>query len=68
MVPKITPAAIYRLIERHQTTLVFDEECFLRGNNELNGIINVGHVRFQANVFINKKLLDRNYEPIEFPV
>ena len=69
MVPKITPAAIYRLIEHHQPTLVFDKaDRFLRGNNELNDIINVGHGRFEANVFINKKLPDGNYEPIEFPV
>lgn len=69
MVSKITPAAIYRLIERDQPTLVFDEaDRFLRGNNELNGIINAGHARFEATVIINKKLPDGNYEPIEFPV
>jgi len=69
MVSKITPAAIYRLIERDQPTLVFDEaDRFLRGNSELNGIINAGHARFEATVFINKKLPDGNYEPIEFPV
>ena len=69
MVSKITPAAIYRLIERDQPTLIFDEaDRFLRGNNELNGIINAGHARFEATVIINKKLPDGNYEPIEFPV
>ena len=69
MVSKITPAAIYRLIERDQPTLVFDEaDRFLRGNSELNGIINAGHARFEAIVIINKKLPDGNYEPIEFPV
>ena len=69
MVSKITPAAIYRLIERDQPTLVFDEaDRFLCGNNELNGIINAGHARFEATVIINKKLPDGNYEPIEFPV
>ena len=69
MVSKITPAAIYRLIERDQPTLVFDEaDRFLRGNSELNGIINAGHARFEATVIINKKLPDGNYEPIEFPV
>ena len=69
MVSKITPAAIYRLIERDQPTLLFDEaDRFLRGNNELNGIINAGHARFEATVIINKKLPDGNYEPIEFPV
>ena len=69
MVSKITPAAIYRLIDRDQPTLVFDEaDRILRGNNELNGIINAGHARFEATVIINKKLPDGNYEPIEFPV
>ena len=69
MVSKITPAAIYRLIERDQPTLVFDEaDRFLRGNNELNGIINAGHARFEASVIINKKLPDGNYDPVEFPV
>jgi putative DNA primase/helicase len=69
MVSKITPAAIYRLIERDQPTLVFDEaDRFLRGNSELNGIINAGHARFEATVIINKKLPNGNYEPIEFPV
>ena len=49
--------------------MVFDEaDRFLRGNNELNGIINAGHARFEATVIINKKLPDGNYEPIEFPV
>ena len=69
MVSKITPAAIYRLIERDQPTLLIDEaDRFLRGNNELNGIINAGHARFEATVIINKKLPDGNYEPIEVPV
>ena len=69
MVSKITPAAIYRLIERDQPTLLFDEaDRFLRGNNELNGIINAGHARFEATVIINKKLPDGNYDPVEFPV
>ena len=69
MVSKITPAAIYRLIERDQPTLLIDEaDRFLRGNNELNGIINAGHARFEATVIINKKLADGNYDPVEFPV
>ena len=69
MVSKITPAAIYRLIERDQPTLIFDEaDRFLRGNDDLNGIINAGHARFEATVIINKKLSDGNYDPVEFPV
>lgn len=69
MVSKITPAAIYRIIERDQPTLLFDEaDRFLRGNDDLNGIINAGHARFEAKVIINKKGPDGNYEPVEFPV
>ena len=56
MASKITPAAIYRLIERDQPTLLFDEaDRFLRGNNDLNGILNAGHARFEANVSENEK-------------
>jgi hypothetical protein len=69
MVSKITPAAIYRLIERDQPTLVFDEaDRFLRGNDDLNGIINAGHARFEATVIINKRLPDGNHDPVVFPV
>jgi putative DNA primase/helicase len=69
MVSKITPAAIYRLIERDQPTLIFDEaDRFLRGNDDLNGIINAGHARFEATVIINKRLPDGNHDPVEFPV
>ena len=69
MVSKITPAAIYRLIEHDQPTLIFDEaDRFLRGNDELNGIINAGHARFEATVIINKKLADGNYDAVIFPV
>ena len=69
MVSKISPAAIYRLIERDQPTLFFDEaDRLLRGNTELNGIINAGHARFEAKVIINQKLPNGNWEPTEFPV
>ena len=69
MVSKISPAAIYRIIERDQPTLLFDEaDRILRGNTELNGIINAGHARFEAKVIINQKLPNGNWEPTEFPV
>ena len=69
MVSKISSAAIYRLIQRDQPTLIFDEaDRFLRGNDDLNGIINAGHARFEATVIINNKLPNGNYEPIKFPV
>ena len=57
MASKISPAAIYRIIERDQPSLLFDEaDRFLRGDNNLNGIINAGHARFEAKVLINQKL------------
>lgn len=69
MVSKISPAAIYRIIERDQPTLLFDEaDRILKGNTELNGIINAGHARFEANVIINQKLPNGNWEPTEFAV
>jgi len=69
MVSKISPAAIYRIIARDQPTLLFDEaDRILKGNTELNGIINAGHARFEANVIINQKLPNGNWEPTEFAV
>jgi len=69
MASKITSAAIYRLIERDQPTLLFDEaDRFLRGNSDLNGILNAGHARFEACVIINEKQGDGNWEPKEFSV
>ena len=69
MVSKISPAAIYRIIERDRPSLFLDEaDRILRGNTELNGIINAGHARFEAKVIINQKLPNGNWEPVEFPV
>ena len=66
---KITPAAIYRIIERDQPTLLLDEaDRFVRNNPELIGILNAGHARFEAFVIINKKQSDGNWEPTDFPV
>lgn len=42
----ISPAAIFRCIERWQPTLLIDEaDTFLKGNEEIRGIINSGHTR-----------------------
>lgn len=69
MASKVTSAALYRLIERDQPTLIFDEaDRFLRNNNDLNGVLNAGHARFDAKVIINQKQSDGNWEPKEFPV
>jgi Protein of unknown function (DUF3631) len=41
-----TPAAIFRIIERHAPTLLIDEaDTFLKENDELRGILNTGHRR-----------------------
>ena len=66
---RITPAAIYRLIERDQPTLLLDEaDRFVRNNPDLIGILNAGHARFDAYVIINKKQSDGNWEPADFSV
>ena len=45
----ITPAAIYRTIERYVPSLLVDEaDTFVRGNEELRGILNSGHLRSAA--------------------
>lgn len=45
----ITPAAIYRTIERHIPSLLVDEaDTFISGNEELRGILNSGHLRSAA--------------------
>lgn len=47
----ISPAAIFRCIERWQPTLLIDEaDTFLKGNEEVRGIINSGHTRPTAYV------------------
>jgi 5S rRNA maturation endonuclease (ribonuclease M5) len=45
----ITPASLYRTIERYQPTLLIDEaDTFFRNNEELRGLINSGHTRTSA--------------------
>ena len=69
MASRITPAAVYRLIERDQPTLLIDEaDRFLKGNNNLNGILNAGHARFEAKVIVNDPLSNGKHEPKEYPV
>ena len=66
---RITPAAIHRVIERDQPTLLLDEaDRFVLNNQELIGILNAGHARFDAHVIINQKQNDGNWEPAEFSV
>ena len=45
------PAAVFRVIEETQPTLLIDEaDTFLQGNDELRGILNSGYTRKTAYV------------------
>ena len=45
----ITPAALFRAVERFQPTLLIDEaDTFLRDREELRGVLNSGHTRETA--------------------
>jgi putative DNA primase/helicase len=47
----ISPAAIFRYIERKNPALLIDEaDTFVKGNDELRGILNSGHTRAAAYV------------------
>ena len=47
----ITAAALFRTIEMAEPTLMIDEaDTFLKGNDELRGILNSGHNKFSAHV------------------
>jgi putative DNA primase/helicase len=57
----ITPAAIFRLIEAEHPTLIIDEgDAFIKGNEDMRGILNSGHVRHAAYVIRTKP---DTYEP-----
>jgi putative DNA primase/helicase len=44
-----SPAGIYHAIEQHQPTLLIDEvDSFLKGDDQLRGLINAGHTRDAA--------------------
>jgi hypothetical protein len=45
----ISPAAVFRFIEAYRPTLIIDEaDSFVRGSEELRGILNSGHTRDTA--------------------
>lgn len=49
MASNISPAAVYRFIEKYQPTLLLDEaDTGLAENDELRGIINAGHTKRTA--------------------
>ncbi|HIF50429.1 MAG TPA: DUF3631 domain-containing protein [Thiotrichaceae bacterium] len=60
----ISRAAVYRVIEAWRPTLLIDEaDTFLKGNDELRGIINSGHTKDAA--FVIRTEGD-NHEPKKF--
>ena len=62
----ITPAALFRSVEKHRPTLLIDEaDSFLRDNEELRGILNAGHTRTAA--FVIRTVGD-DHEPVQFSV
>jgi putative DNA primase/helicase len=59
-----TPAAVFRVIELAQPTLLMDEaDTFLKENIELRGILNSGHRRWSA--FVMRTVGD-DHEPRQF--
>lgn len=60
----ITPAAVFRAVEKWSPTLLIDEaDTFLRDNNELRGILNSGHQRRNAYVV---RTVGEDHEPKRF--
>jgi hypothetical protein len=61
----ITPATAFRIIAKHQPTLLIDEvDSFLAANEELRGILNASH-RHDGRV---PRLVGEDYEPRNFRV
>jgi putative DNA primase/helicase len=47
----VTPAVLFRAIEKYRPTLLVDEaDSFVRDNDELRGVLNSGHTRTTATV------------------
>jgi putative DNA primase/helicase len=62
----ITPAAVFRVIEAIKPTLLIDEaDTFLRGSDDLRGILNGGHNRALARVI---RIAGENLEPMVFNI
>src|SRR5262249_4841654 len=60
----ITPAAVFRTVEKWHPTLIIDEaDTFLKDNDDLRGILNCGHHR--ANAYVLRPTGD-NHEPKRF--
>jgi len=62
----ISPAAVFRTIEKYQPTLLVDEfDTFVKENEELRGVLNSGHTKAAAFVVRIEKIGD-NHEPARF--
>ncbi|MBW8003206.1 MAG: DUF3631 domain-containing protein [Planctomycetes bacterium] len=60
----ITSAALFRTVEQFEPTLLVDEvDTFIRGSDELRGILNSGHLKSQA--FVIRTVGD-DFEPRVF--
>lgn len=60
----ITPAALFRTVEKFRPTLLIDEaDTFLKDSDELRGVVNSGHNR--ANAFVIRTTGD-DHEPRRF--
>jgi hypothetical protein len=60
----ISPASLFRVVERYSPTLLIDEaDSFLRDNEELRGILNSGHTRNAAYVV---RTVGDEHEPRRF--
>lgn len=60
----ITPAAVFRTVEKWSPTLLVDEaDSFMRGNDELRGILDSGHLKASAYVI---RTVGNDHEPKQF--
>ncbi|WP_396190106.1 DUF3631 domain-containing protein, partial [Flavobacterium sp.] len=60
----ISSAALYRVVEAHQPTLLIDEtDAFLKDNEDMRGIINSGHTPDSAYVI---RLVGDDHAPVKF--
>jgi len=63
----LTPSAVFRTIDAEACTLLVDEaDTFMRGNDELRGLLNCGHTRAAAFVIRPVPRGDKAWEPRKF--
>ena len=60
----ISPAAVFRTIDKYHPTLLIDEaDTFLKDNDELRGVLNSGHTKTTAFVI---RVEGESHEPVKF--